>query len=788
MPDTAMDARVLGQLLLMQSVMTNLPDEEAILAFVCRGLKDIPGVVAAAHEPSSRETPWRSCVRQDDGEPSLRLFPLRAGQSEHGALTLTVKSEELLEPYVAYLNNFCFMLAVILEERRQRRLIESHKAWLEERVEERTAELKAQSTKREAAETSLLESEERFRLLVELAPEAILVFRPDSVLPIMANRKAEELFACPRQELMGLGHFRFFSEDQPDGRPSAETIREYRDRALAGEETVFELAIRNGRGEDLLCEVRLVRLPSQGEWLLRASWVDITDRKKLEDALRQSEERYRAMEDASLSGFWVVDERGAIKDANAAYARMSGYSREELQGMPISRVEAQETPQDILAHVKLIMEGGGDRFETRHRAKDGRLLDVEVSAILVPERHEIMAFMNDITARKRAEAVLKSRLDLAIRGETLDLDGLLQAALDEAERLTGSSIGFFHFIDEDQRHATLQAWSARTLALCDASAKGTHYPIAKAGVWVECLESKATVLHNDYESLPGRKGYPEGHVRLVRELVAPIYREGLAVAIMGVGNKETDYTPLDAELVEQLATLCWEVASRKIAEEKLRRSLEEKTVLLKEVHHRVKNNLQILMSLIDLQAGTLSGEDSAQAFRLVQNRVRAIALAHERLYRSPDLGAVQLREYITDLVRHVGASHPNAQGVLARVEVEDVTLGVDRAIPIGLLVTELVTNAYKHAFSGREGGELYVGMACEGDNCLLTVADDGPGLPGSFGQAEGASLGMELVRALAGQLKGTLAVRPGLGARIELSFPFRPGEAGRQKEAFPPVT
>jgi PAS domain S-box-containing protein len=776
MQDTAMDARVLGQLLLMQSVMINLPDEEAILAFACRGLADIPGVWSVTHDPASREAGWLSTPGQDGGRHSSRIFPLRAGQSGHGALALAVSDGELLEPYVAYLNNFCFMLAVILEERGQRRLIETHKAWLEERMEERSAELRFQVERIEAAESVIRKGEESFRELMELAPEAIVVMDVSSDRPAMANRKAEELFGCSRQDLLEKGYHRFYRADQPDGRPISETIPINRARALAGKEAVFERAIRNARGEDLHCEVRLVRLPSAGGNLLRASWVDITARKKLETAQRQSEERFRAMAEASISGFWVVGTDGVIKESNESYARISGYSRGELAGMPISTVEVEENQNQVRERALRLVQNGSDRFETRHRAKDGRILDVEVSIVYVPEHDEFMVFLHNITPRKQAEAVLNARLDLARKSEGLSLDDLLQYTLDEAERLTGATIGFFHLVDVDQRHLQLHSWSSKTLSWCTAKGKGSHYPLEQAGMWADCLRLGRPVTHNDFQKETGRRGYPQGHVHVVNELTLPIYRGCRAVAIMGVGNKEGDFTARDAEVVEQLANLCWEVVSRKRAEENVLRSLEEKTVLLKEVHHRVKNNLQILMSLIDLQADTLTGEDSLQAFRLMQNRVRSIALAHERLYRSPDLGAVQMREYLGDLVDQVAASHLAASGIRTQVNVEDLTLGVDRAIPLGLLVTELVTNAYKHAFKGREKGKLQVGMACQDAHCLLTVEDDGPGLPASFEAEAGPSLGMQLVRALAGQLGGALRVEQGPGARFDLEFPLKPGE------------
>ena len=337
-------------------------------------------------------------------------------------------------------------------------------------------------------ENALRGSEERFRLLVEQAPEAIIVSEAEDESSAIVNANAERLFGCSREELHTLGHRRFYLEHQPDGRSVAETIKEHRDRALAGDVVVFERAIRNALGREMLCEVRLVLFPAPDRSLVRASWIDVTDRKR--------------------------------------------------------------------------------------------------------------------------------------------------------------------------------------------------------------------------------------------------------------------------------------------AEERLQRSLEEKTVLLKEVHHRVKNNLQILMSLINLQADTLSARCDIDAFQMMQNRVRSISLVHERLYRSSDLGAVGMKGYLEDLLDQIGSSYQEtSRRVRATLDAEDVFLSVDKAIPLGLLVTELITNAFKHAFNQHSSGELRVALRKTGEVCLLTVEDSGPGLPGAFDVDASPSLGMQLVKALEGQLGGRLQVGRGPGARFELEFP-----------------
>lgn len=180
----------------------------------------------------------------------------------------------------------------------------------------------------------------------------------------------------------------------------------------------------------------------------------------------------------------------------------------------------------------------------------------------------------EFTPASRPEALLRTRLELsglALRGS---LDELMQAALDAAEHYSGSAIGFFHFVDPEQNTLTLQAWSSNTLAqMCAAEGKGLHYPVNQAGVWADSVRQRRVVIHNDYAALPDKKGMPEGHAPVLRELVTPILREDKVVAVLGVGNKATDYDQSDADVVEQIASLVMDVVERKRTEEALAASL-----------------------------------------------------------------------------------------------------------------------------------------------------------------------------------------------------------------------
>lgn len=188
---------------------------------------------------------------------------------------------------------------------------------------------------------------------------------------------------------------------------------------------------------------------------------------------------------------------------------------------------------------------------------------------------------NELVQRGQEEKIIRIRLSLLEFATTHSLNEVLQKTLDDVGELVESPVGFYHFVDEDQKTLTLQTWSTRTLKeFCKAKGKGMHYAIDQAGVWVDCVYQKRAVIHNDYQSLPHRKGLPEGHAPVIRELVVPIMRGENIMAILGVGNKPVDYTEKDAEVVSYLADVAWEIVKHKRADEALKKSEEQVRLLL----------------------------------------------------------------------------------------------------------------------------------------------------------------------------------------------------------------
>ena len=212
-------------------------------------------------------------------------------------------------------------------------------------------------------------------------------------------------------------------------------------------------------------------------------------------------------------------------------------------------------------------------------------------SVYSPAKEHFVTVFDVITERKQAEELLQIRMKLMEYATGHTLEELLRKTLDEVGRLVDSPIGFYHFVEPDQKTLTLQTWSTSTLEqFCKADEKELHYSMDKAGVWVDCVEQRKPVIHNDYASLPHRKGLPEGHAAVIRELVVPILRNERIVAILGVGNKPQKYTDQDVSRVNYLADVAWEIVEHVRAGQSLQTS-EAQFHRLAEEYHTLLDNL-----------------------------------------------------------------------------------------------------------------------------------------------------------------------------------------------------
>jgi two-component system sensor histidine kinase/response regulator len=337
--------------------------------------------------------------------------------------------------------------------------------------------------------------------------------------------------------------------------------------------------------------------------------VDITGKRAADQALMESEERYRLLVENAFVAVYLVEltdgRPGRILEANERACERLGYTRAELLATDVRSIYMTEPAERGHAVMEVLRNEGRVTFETEHTRKDGTLIPVEVRASLfvLAGKPAILSVVADISERNRTESILAARIRIAEYAPGHALDALIQKALDETEAVTGSSIGFFHFVDPDQESLRLQTWSTNTLATqCTAQGKSSHYAIDRAGVWVDCVREGRPIIHNDYAALPNRKGMPEGHAPVVRELTVPLVRGDRVQAVIGVGNKPADYDQYDVDAVVLLADLALDLVQAKQAEQDLIDSEERYAALLASLHEGV---------ILQLRDGTIVSFNAA---------------------------------------------------------------------------------------------------------------------------------------------------------------------------------
>ena len=287
---------------------------------------------------------------------------------------------------------------------------------------------------------------------------------------------------------------------------------------------------------------------------------------------------------------------------------------------------------------------------------------------------------------------------------------------------------------------------------------------------------------------------PAQHVEILRNHIEQFAGSGVGARHMGerrqIMGRRKDGTEFPAEAsISKVRTgrdtmftvIMRDVTHRALAEERLKASLREKDVLLEEVHHRVKNNLQVISSLLGLQARAISNPETRKKFEESQHRIQSMALLHERLYQSDDLTRIDFAEYLKRLAEQLFSVYGARKRIRLVTELEPLYFDLDTAVPCGLIVNELLSNALKYGFpKGRSGMVRLELRYLTPGTVSLTVEDDGAGLPVDFDWRTSSSLGLRLVRTLAEQLGGRVEWHRGPGTTFAIQFP---SPNGRKEES-----
>ncbi|WP_394836016.1 PAS domain S-box protein [Pendulispora rubella] len=501
----------------------------------------------------------------------------------------------------------------------------------------------------------------------------------------------------------------------------------------------------------------------------QASYVQRALEARSSEAARaiQAEEKFRSTIEAASTGMLMADRNGTIVLVNAQVERLFGYTREELIGQPVEILVPAKSRgrhpsyRDTFFQEPRTRPMGAGR-ELYGIRKDGSEMPVEIglNPMRTADGDFVLGSIVDITARKMAEATLRESAER------------FRALVEVSAQIVWTAAANGEFIEDSPSWRaftgqTYQQWRGRERA----DAFHPEDRAAVAALWRKAIATKSAI-DTEY-----RIRHVSGEWRWTAARAVPLLDvEGQVRGWIGMNTDITERKLAEHErdrLLNELQSLNTELEERvsgRTAD--LSKALREREVLIQEIHHRVKNNLQVISSIINMQVRKLDVGANRDALEECQTRVQAIALIHEKLYQSKDYSRVPFSEYARSLATNVFRATGGAfASVTLELAIEDLALAVDRAIPCGLVLNELITNALKHGFRDGRQGTIRVELAkLDMGRLRLAVKDNGIGLPLDLDIRKSDSLGLQLICTLSEQLDAELEVNGAGGASFQLTF------------------
>jgi hypothetical protein len=720
-------------------------------------------------------------------------------------------------------------------------------------------------TERKQAEEQLRE----FKATLDQTRDCVFIFAPDSLRFTYANQGATAQVGYTAAELSRMTPLDIKPEfDEPRFRAMIAPLMKGERLSL-----MFETLHRHKDGTTLPVEIILQYVaPADQSARFVAIVRDISERKKLERRLQESEARYALVERAVNEGIWDWDLHSNNGFLSPQWKAILGYRDDELPNVTstfFDLVHPDDRGAVNAAMKRHLHDGARYDVELRLRHKDGTYRWVRSRGEAVRDATgravRMVGTIADITDRLAAEKKIaeQSRLLELIFQYSLDNIVILDkdyniirvsdsyarsCQVDAADLIGRNHFEVFpsHFEHELAPYRQAKRTYRRTerpFVFLDHPERGTTYwdiavvPILDAAHQIEfhlftlkdvsdrkraeertakseerlrlALDASGQATWElDLETMTVR--YSPEHAQMLgfnaeelsgqdrdafQESIHPADRERVFAAFRASLAGETAKYQAEFRLRTKSGTWKWifangkvveraadgrplrmigthtDIDDRKDAELQIASSLREKETLLREIHHRVKNNLQVIAGLLYFQTKKLRAPEDVAAFAELRQRIFAMALVHERLYQSRDVARIDFGDYVRDLVAELGGSFEPRKGIRIEVTTDEVRLPIELALPSGMIVCELVTNVFKYAFPGMREGAATVSVRMVGARVVLTVDDDGVGFPEGFGPGAGGSFGWELVRMLVLQLDGTVEARTDQGAHVRVSFP-----------------
>jgi PAS domain S-box-containing protein len=605
-------------------------------------------------------------------------------------------------------------------------------------------------TKRRQTEAALRESEKRFRAVLERLP-IVAVTLDNTGTVIFCNEFLLKLSGWQKADVVGQNWFDLFIP--PDSTSQVENI--FTQTITTGDFPAHyenDIITKCGQRRTVAWHNTVYHAPDGRVISVTSVGEDITARKQTEQALQR--ERDRAQLYLDIAGVMLValDGHGNISLVNQQGCRVLGYTEDELLGMnwfsTCLPAIVREPVEQVYHHLMrgeievveyfvnpVITSEGEERLVAWH------------NTVLRDEQGEITGILSsgtDVTEQTLAEQALRESENRHRIISELTSDYIYSAIVHsngqtETEWISGAFTRITGY-EANEIVGRPDIWGSHVLAI-DQAALDAHIEKLMAG--------NASVLEYRITAKDGTEHWLRDHVK-------PLW-----------SNEE--------QRVIKITGAVKDITQEKTAESRLRDSLAEKEILLKEIHHRVKNNLQIISSLLALQANKVEDERTTQALDDSRSRVRSMALVHETLYQSPDLGHVDAKAYLEKVARQLFSIYHSKLDIAAlKLDVAPIHLSLDTAIPCGIITNELVSNALKHAFpptlADRSGWIKMSLTEIEYNRFRLSVVDNGIGLPAEFNLDTTDSLGMQLIQILTDQLGGQLETVSDKGTAFHITF------------------
>jgi PAS domain S-box-containing protein len=510
----------------------------------------------------------------------------------------------------------------------------------------------------------------------------------------------------------------------------------------------------------------------------------VQSRAEAKTLLRQFADLY----DFVPAGYFTLAPDGVIHMVNLAGANLLGIERGALINQRIGVFVSERSRTTFSAFLDDVFTSGSKEVSEVQLLKDGAApFWVHIEAIRGDGQREVCrAVVTDITERKQmendlrkseeAQRVFSERLTNMLKAindlsKSETFDDLCRNAVVSAKRLMNlDRVGIWFFLPD---HRTMQSSFGMDENGNLRDERGIRLPIMERHI-NELVPSKKPIILFDDEDL---RDYQGNIVGKGSHVVAGLWNGEGIIGLLGADNLIRKHPILesDIKLLDLYAVSLGHLCTLKRAEEQIRKDLREKEVMLREIHHRVKNNLNVITSLLSLQADQITDKSQAlAAFEESKNRIYAMALVHENLYKEQDYSRINMKSFVEDMTQNLlRVYHPS---VKIDIRIQDLTLDLNNAVPCGLILNELVTNALKHAFKDKSQGLITIGFRVLNGNIYeLTVQDNGIGLPKEIDISKLKSLGLVIVNQLLIQIDGALKITRGKGTQFQITFPVSEG-------------